>query len=93
MAANIAKQINAAGTANLKLTRNLSFMCAPWLRVEAMVVSEIIDKLQPAITLASISADSTKPKAIGAIAAMVPIEVPIAVARNADTKKSPGNKK
>ena len=75
-------------------------MCAPWLRVDAMVVSEIMDKLspkmapdtkQPATSAASKFAVSIKPSATGAIAAMVPIEVPMAVDKKAATRNSPGN--
>ena len=67
-----------------------------------MVVSEIMERLSPnmaplttapiAITV-SISVTCAKPKAIGAQAAMVPIEVPIAVAIKAEITNSIGKTK
>ena len=62
----------------------------------------MIDKLSPKIapelkppatTAESSPADSINPQAIGAIAAMVPIDVPMAVDKNAATKNKPGNSK
>ena len=46
----------AAGTAILKFSRNLSFISQPCVRVAAIVVSEIIDKLSP-----NIAPDTTAP--------------------------------
>ena len=65
-----------------------------------MVVSEIIDRLSPNIAppttapmayTTSISVTCVKPKAIGAQAAMVPMEVPIAVAIKAAIINSMGS--
>ena len=72
----------------MKFSRNLSFISHPWVRVAAMVVSEIIDRLSPNIApettaprhrAPAIPVFSLIPTAIGARAAMVPTEVPIAV--------------
>ena len=41
--------MNAAGNARCKLALNLSRISQPWVRVAAMVVSDIIDKLSPNI--------------------------------------------
>ena len=68
--------------------------------VAAIVVSDIIERLSPNIappitaaiaTAEEISAFSAIPIAIGPIAAIVPIDVPIAVAIKADIAKIPAN--
>ena len=92
----------AAGKAIQILTRNLSLSSTFKLRVAAMVVSEIIDKLSPnmaplttapIVKMAVKSVACEKPKAIGAQAAIVPIDVPIAVAINAEMINSIGKTK
>ena len=69
-----------------KFSLNLSFISAPCVLTDAMVVSEIIDKLSPNIapdTTAPIQIATGKlvslaiPTAIGAKAVIVPIDVPI----------------
>ena len=80
---------------------NLSFISAPTPLVAAIVVSEIIDRLSPNIappnTVAIATptfrpAASATPTAIGPIAAIVPIEVPIAVAMKADIINNPAKR-
>ena len=69
-----------------KLALNLSFISHPWVFTAAIVVSEIIDKLSPNMaphTTAPIHTAIGKcvfsliPTAIGANAAIVPMDVPI----------------
>ena len=88
----------AAGRAILKFILNLSFNSQPCVRVAAIVVSEIMDKLSPNIApptqAATMSASEIPlfteiPAAMGTMAAMVPIEVPVAVPINAEIIKMP----
>ena len=78
--------MTAAGSTIRKFSRNLSFISAPWVRTAAMVVSEIMDRLSPnmappitapAQTAMHTPALSLIPTAMGAMAAMVPMEVPM----------------
>ena len=88
----------AAGRAILKFILNLSFNSQPCVRVAAIVVSEIMDKLSPNIApptqAATMSASEIPlfteiPAAMGTMAAMVPIEVPVAVPITAEIMKLP----
>ena len=90
----------AAGPAIHTLTLNLSRNATFWLEVAAMVVSEIIDRLSPNMAppttapmayTASICVTCEKPKAIGAQAAIVPMDVPMAVAIKAAITNSIGS--
>ena len=69
-----------------KFSLNLSFISQPWVRTAAMVVSEIIDRLSPNIapqTTAPRQSGAPRPVSwaiptpIGAIAVIVPTDVPI----------------
>ena len=80
------------------LARNLSFILTPWVRVAAMVVSEIIDMLSPnmapPITAPMSSAGLSpngpaNPSAIGVTAAIVPQEVPMASEMRHETRNTP----
>ena len=86
-------------SAILKFSRNLSRISAPWLRVAAMVVSEMIDRLSPNIapprtapstTTRSRPEASATPSAIGTTAAIVPMDVPIASEISAASTNRPG---
>ena len=88
-----------AGKAMVRLSLNLSRMPTPWVRVAAMVVSEMIDRLSPAMappTTAPMASGkdspvtSAKPSAIGTSAPMVPMDVPIEVEINTAMTKRPG---
>ncbi|CJV99103.1 Uncharacterised protein [Streptococcus pneumoniae] len=90
--------IIAAGNTIKKFVLNLSFISVPCERTAAIVVSEINDKLSPNIapptTVAIVSAIEISvcpliPTAIGANAAIVPMEVPIANEINAPITKMP----
>ena len=85
----------------MTFSRNLSFISQPWLRVAAMVVSEMMERLSPnmapermvpAISTGSMPVAWATPRATGATAPMVPIEVPMAVAMKAEMRKSPGSR-
>ena len=78
--------ITAAGSTIKKFALNLSFISQPCVFTAAIVVSEIIDKLSPNIAphttapmqiAISYPVFSLIPTAIGASAAIVPIDVPI----------------
>ena len=77
--------IKAAGTTIMELTRNLSRMAHSWVRVAAMVVSDIKERLspkrEPPTTRATIMGRvmpvfSARPTATGVRATMVPTLVP-----------------
>ena len=83
----IARVTRAAGSAILKLARNLSFIAHPCPLQAAMVVSEIKERLSPNIAppiTAPTHSGAAKPeavdtaRAIGVISVMVPTEVPMA---------------
>ena len=76
----------AAGTTIIEFTRNLSRITHSWVFVEAMVVSEIKDKLSPkkepptttaTIKGRAISVFSASPTATGVRATIVPTLVPM----------------
>ena len=80
--------------------RNFSFMPIPCVRVAAMVVSEIIERLSPNIapptTAPIVSAGErpiwpVSPAAIGVTAAIVPQLVPIASEMRQETANSPAS--
>ena len=88
----------AAGRAIKKFVLNLSFISTPCVRVAAMVVSEIIERLSPNIAPPMVAPTtkkvlippaSAKPMVIGVIAVTVPTEVPVASAINAEMTKAP----
>ena len=88
----------AAGSTIKKLARNLSFISHPCVLTAAIVVSEIIDRLSPNMapqTTAPIQIGSANPvfslilTAIGARAAIVPIEVPMEIEIKQPMIKSP----
>ena len=90
----------AAGSAILKFSLNLSAISQPCVRVAAMVVSEIIDRLSPNMappTMAprhsapASSVLSATPQAMGASAAMVPTDVPIEMEMKHAIRNKPGN--
>ena len=90
----------AAGTAIHTLAKNLSRIEHSWVRVAAIVVSEMIDRLSPNIappmTVPTASGRSSpvaspRPTATGTIAATVPFDVPIAVEMSAEMRNSPGS--
>ena len=92
----------AAGRAMRKLTLNLSFISQPWDLVAAMVVSEIMERLSPNIAPPTQAPRkrgmlkpplSATPTAIGTIAEMVPIDVPVAVPMNAEMMNTPAARK
>ena len=92
----------AAGRAIQKLTLNLSRSSHPWVRVAAMVVSEIMDRLSPNMappTQAPRNSGrlrpdlSATPTAMGTMALMVPMEVPVAVPMNAEITNTPAARK
>ena len=76
-------------------------MAHPCVRVDAMVVSEIIDKLSPNMMPPimhpimrgkGIPAFSATPMAIGPTAAALPTDVPVAVAIKPEMTKTPAAK-
>ena len=87
----------AAGSAILKLARNLSFIAQPWVVQAAMVVSEIKERLSPNIEppttlpmhrgreMPDTEATAT---AMGTISVIVPTLVPMAI----ETKQAAINK-
>ena len=88
----------AAGRAIKKFTLNLSRSSQPWVRVAAMVVSEIMDKLSPNMappTQAPSSRGmlrplfSATPTTMGTMVVMVPMEVPVAVPMKAEITNTP----
>ena len=90
----------AAGKAIREFTRNLSRITHPCVRVAAMVVSEIKDKLSPKkapptttavmkTTLTSVFA--AIPAATGTSATMVPTDVPMEREMKHDAKKIPAS--
>ena len=94
--------MRAAGKAIIRLALNLSFNLTPWVRVAAIVVSDIKDKLSPNIappmTIPTASGVGipillAKPIPIGTMAVIVPIEVPIEKDIKQEIINSPGNKK
>ena len=96
MIAKIIVEIIIAGKANLEF---IPIFC---VLVAAIVVSEINDKLSPAIApqikAASISAGliptfSATPKTIGPNATTDPTDEPVAIDKNVEIKKIPGTKK
>ena len=85
-----------------KFTRNLSRSWQPWVRVAAMVVSEIIERLSPNMAPPTQAPRnrgrlnppfSATPTAIGTMALMVPMEVPVAVPMNAEITNTPAARK
>ena len=88
----------AAGNATRKLTRNLSRISQRWLRVAAMVVSEIMDRLSPNMappttapmtTVRDRPPFSAMPTAMGMTAETVPMEEPVAVPIKAEMTNRP----
>ena len=88
----------AAGSTMRKFSRNLSFISQPCVFTAAMVVSEIMDRLSPNIapqTTAPMQIAMAKPvfslmpTAMGARAAMVPMEVPMDTEIKHPMTKSP----
>ena len=82
--------------------RNLSPISQPWVRVAAMVVSEIMDRLSPNMAPPSTTPMSTgtsmlvwaaTPRAMGVMAATVPMLVPMAVDTKAPMRNRPGRMK
>ena len=76
----------AAGSTMRKFCLNLSLISQPWVFTAAMVVSEIMDRLSPNMAPQTTEpmhmgrgnpAFSLMPTAMGARAAMVPMEVPM----------------
>ena len=87
------KAMIAAGRAIRKFILNLSFISTPWVFVAAIVVSEITERLSPNIAppiTAAITSGRERPAlsavatAIGPTALIVPTDVPVATAINAD---------
>ena len=92
----------AAGSTSRKLALNLSFISHPCVLTAAIVVSEIMDRLSPNIaphTTEAIQTDSSNPvfslipTAIGASAAIVPMDVPIETEIKQPITKSPATAK
>ena len=90
----------AAARAIFKLARNFSRISTPCVRVAAIVVSEIIDRLSPNIAPPTTTPRQrpgetsrlwVKPIAIGANATTVPTDVPIASEMKQPTRNSPGS--
>ena len=88
----------AAGRAIAKLERNLSFISTPCVRVAAIVVSEIIDKLSPNMAPQIVAATtrytfrppaSASPMAIGVTATTVPTDVPVEIPMNPEITNTP----
>ena len=88
----------AAGSATRKFTRNLSRISQRWLRVAAMVVSEIMDRLSPNMappttapmtTVRDRPPFSAMPTAMGMTAVTVPMELPVAVPMKAEMTNRP----
>ncbi len=87
-----------AGRVKRKLVRNLSRICTPWVRVAAMVVSEMTDMLSPNMapptTAPSIHSmemplEVLRPRAKGVTVAMVPQLVPMASEMKQEEAKMP----
>ena len=94
------KTSKAAGTAIIKFTRNLSRMTHPCVRVAAIVVSEMKERLSPKndppMTSAVIKARLTSvlaaiPAATGTRATIVPTDVPIDSEMKQDARKTPAS--
>ncbi|GFI66603.1 hypothetical protein IMSAG192_00123 [Muribaculaceae bacterium] len=92
-------EATAAGRAIHRLTRNLSRMRHPWVRVAAMVVSEINERLSPKKAPPSTTAtkngtlplsDCASSTAKGVRATTVPTDVPMARDMKHAAAKSPG---
>ena len=92
----------AAGTTINELTLNLSLIVHPCVRVEAIVVSDIKERLspkkEPPTTIATIKGSATptlsaSPIATGVNATMVPTLVPIESEIKHAAKKIPANNK
>gem|GEM_PF-6555270 len=92
----------AAGTARATFAMNLSRISTPCVRVAAIVVSEIMERLSPNMapeTMAPASRAGDKPSgpanamAMGATAAIVPQLVPTASEIRDETRKSPATMK
>ena len=89
------KVITAGTIVNQRFNLNLSFISQPCVRVDAMVVSEMIDKLSPSIAPPT-RQPRTSPKgvpdfsaiatAIGPTAAQQPTDVPVAVEIKAEIR-------
>ena len=88
----------AAGRTIKKFLRNLSLMLQPCVLTAAMVVSEIIERLSPNMAPETTAPMQTAigkfvfwliPMAIGASAAIVPMEVPIDIEMKHPMTKSP----
>lgn len=93
--------MTAAGKTIQKLVRNLSRMFVRWVRTAAIVVSEMNDKLSPNMAPPTTAAaaiailtplSSWMPRAIGASAAIVPVDVPIAIEMKAAMTNRPLNR-
>ena len=89
---------NAGSRVSQKFSLNLSFISQPWVLVEAIVVSEIIDRLspnimppmtQPKIMGRAIPDFSATATAMGPTAAALPTDVPVAVAIKPEIIKMP----
>ena len=89
----------AAGRAIRMLTRNLSFISTPWVRVAAIVVSEMTERLSPNIdppTTVPITRGMLSPvlpaisAAIGTSTVIVPTLVPMDIEIRQAMMKSPG---
>ena len=95
------KVITAGTIVNQRFNLNLSFISQPCVRVDAMVVSEMIDKLSPSIAPPT-RQPRTSPKgvpdfsaiatAIGPTAAQQPTDVPVAVEIKAEIRNTPAAK-
>ena len=93
--------MTAGAKVSQKFSLNLSFISQPWVRVDAMVVSEMIDKLspsmmppmtQPMIKGREMPALSATAMAMGPTAAALPQDVPVAVAMKPEMMKIPAAK-
>ena len=96
---------NAAGPTMRKLTLNLSFIEHPWVRVAAIVVSEMNERLSPknepptimavmnevsiAVAVGSGQISCARPAARGTSATMVPTLVPMDIDMKHEARKSP----
>ena len=84
----------------MKFTRNLSRMAHPWVRVAAIVVSEMNERLSPkkappttipAMKARFISVLSAMPATTGTNATMVPTEVPMESEMKQAARKMPAS--
>ncbi|CAH2211144.1 Uncharacterised protein [Wolbachia endosymbiont wPip_Mol of Culex molestus] len=89
-----------ATNATLEFTLSLSFIVAPCEETDAIVVSDIIERLSPnTAPPTTVAVPISRPKApffakltaIGTINTTTPIDVPIAVDIKAEAKNTPGS--